>query len=64
MKWTPVTTSLPLKTGMYLVVVGWAQIQVANFNSNSAKWTIYDRDSLGNPNITHWMELPPLPKAK
>lgn len=65
-KWISVTERLPEKAGKYLVCGRWrgeaTGIWVCEFMTLGCLkgWT----NNAANPLVSHWMELPPAPKAE
>ncbi|WP_115712641.1 DUF551 domain-containing protein [Legionella sainthelensi] len=62
MDWISVSDSLPPKENDYLTVVSYAQIQICRFNPSTKKWDNYRANAGVGISVTHWMDLPPLPK--
>ncbi|WED42229.1 DUF551 domain-containing protein [Legionella cardiaca] len=61
MKWNSMKQLKPGKDGQYLTVVANSQIQICNYNKFKDQWK-NDIAPLIPVTVTHWMELPSLPK--
>lgn len=61
--WTNIKKARPDKKGRYLVVVGRAQIEIAECRKYMKKFEFFlEYNSSGLPvDVTHWMELPTKP---
>lgn len=64
MEWNDISKQQPPKSGRYLIVVSKCQIAIGWYERGNKlnKWTREDIDYPAEPAVTHWMELPGLPK--
>lgn len=64
MEWIKCTTRLPVKTGKYLALFDFREIEALRFYTETNAWNCFSEESRENElkNITHWMELPPMPE--
>lgn len=60
--WKPLKDECSNIEGRYLVVIGDAEIAIASYRKYMDRFEFFRDHGVLPLRVTHWMELPPLPK--
>lgn len=61
MQWNDFSKVKPVKTGLYLVVIGRGAVDLADYEVSTGKWKRHYNATVLQLAVTHWMELPAFP---